>query len=116
LEMLNEDTNEIKAFCQDGINENVASVEVIKNLLNQMLKNPPPSKDEIEEKGKEAIKRKLTADNAVLETCNRILGLMDKHINTFPTSRRAQADELKKKIEERLGPEKTGESTSLSEK
>ncbi|MFC1525089.1 hypothetical protein ACFL5I_01740 [Planctomycetota bacterium] len=114
-ESVNELTAEVIDIISQAMGENISSVEIVRDTLTKMLKTPPPSTEEIDDKGKQAINRKHSADNTIVTACARILDLMEDYHESFTKTQRASVENLKKKLADRIGPSSKESSSSSTQ-
>ncbi len=114
-ESVNELTAEVIDIISQAMGENISSVEIVRDTLTKMLKTPPPSKEEIDDKGKQAINRKHSADNTIVTACARILDLMEDYHESFTKTQKASVENLKKKLADRIGPSSKESSSSSTQ-
>lgn len=112
IENVNEITAEVVNIITQAMGENISSVEIVRDTLTKMLSPKPPSPPEIEEKGKQAITQKHSADNTVVTACARILDMMEDYRESFTRAQRAKVERLKKRLADRIGPSGTEENSS----
>lgn len=110
LSSIDDLTREIIELTQESTEENIKSVEIIHEVLSAMLRGTLPEVDRLE-KYKKATKWKERADRLIIGVCDRLLEVIDTYKAGFTTAQRAHIEDLKKKINARVGPPTGSEET-----
>lgn len=115
LEKATAETEEIKFRVKNASMNNIASVDIVTELLRQKIKGVNIPLDDIREKTQEAIDKKLTADTTIIDACKSIINFMDA-ANIAPKTTRDKWIDMQKQLLDRVSPEKSGENASTSDR
>jgi DNA-binding ferritin-like protein (Dps family) len=113
LDNVNKDTEQIKAYLKRAVEDSIGSIDIVITILKKILEDQSIPPEDKKRRGDLAAKKKLTADNTVIDVCNFILKLMHDYKEAFTKTQRGIVEDIKKNIEKKFKPE-TGDESVLN--
>ncbi|MFH1227119.1 MAG: hypothetical protein V1701_04340 [Planctomycetota bacterium] len=102
IEKVIDQTENIKFNLKNVITNDIASLDIVIEILRKLIKGENIAKQELQDQTDDAIKKKLDADNAVIDSCRDIVDLIKNNPAVTPSLEQRFA-EIKKQFEDRMG-------------
>ncbi|MFA5794592.1 MAG: hypothetical protein WC980_05935 [Candidatus Brocadiia bacterium] len=112
IEKVNDQTEEIKFRVKNGVANDIASLDIVIDILRRLIKGETISNQDLQSMTDQAISKKLSADNTVIDACKAIVDIINGNPGVTP-SLAEKLEQIKKAFEERMGAGNPGENALI---